>query len=217
MYRMVKREIRKKQITQKRQEQILSAALTVFSQKGYTAATIPEIARSAGVATGTIYLYYPSKRELFVSVIMNSIITVPLLNLLKKIQTADFAMVFKLIIQNRLNLTEDDKIMQVTSLMSEIQRDQELRTLFVSKLFRPIMDMMEKYYKAGIEEGELNQYEPAVLVRAIGGMIIGLIMLKTAEGEAGPLSKLPKDQISEEIVSFVLNGLLADKAKSKRK
>jgi len=217
MYRMVKREIRKKQITQKRQEQILSAALTVFSQKGYTAATIPEIARSAGVATGTIYLYYPSKRELFVSVIMNSIITVPLLNLLKKIQTADFAMVFKLIIQNRLNLTEDDKIMQVTSLMSEIQRDQELRTLFVSKLFRPIMDMMEKYYKAGIEEGELNQYEPAVLVRAIGGMIIGLIMLKTAEGEAGPLSKLPKDQISEEVVSFVLNGLLADKAKSKRK
>ena len=214
---MVKREIRKKQITQKRQEQILSAALTVFSQKGYTAATIPEIARSAGVATGTIYLYYPSKRELFVSVIMNSIITVPLLNLLKKIQTADFAMVFKLIIQNRLNLTEDDKIMQVTSLMSEIQRDQELRTLFVSKLFRPIMDMMEKYYKAGIEEGELNQYEPAVLVRAIGGMIIGLIMLKTAEGEAGPLSKLPKDQISEEVVSFVLNGLLADKAKSKRK
>jgi len=213
---MVKREIRKKQITERRQEQILKAALTVFTQKGYAAATMPEIARSAGVATGTIYLYYPSKRELFVSVITNSIITVPLLNLLKKIQTADFAMVFKLIIQNRLNLTEDDKIVQIFTLMSEIQRDGELRTLFVNKLFRPIMDMMEKYYSAGMEEGELNQYEPSILVRAIGGMIIGILMMKTMEGKAGPLSQLPQEKVSEEIVRFILNGLMADTTRNKR-
>jgi AcrR family transcriptional regulator len=213
---MVKREIRKKQITERRQEQILKAALTVFTQKGYAAATMPEIARSAGVATGTIYLYYPSKRELFVSVITNSIITVPLLNLLKKIQTADFAMVFKLIIQNRLNLTEDDKIVQISTLMSEIQRDGELRTLFVNKLFRPIMDMMEKYYSAGMEEGELNQYEPSILVRAIGGMIIGILMMKTMEGKAGPLSQLPQEKVSGEIVRFILNGLMADTTRNKR-
>jgi len=213
---MVKREIRKKQITERRQEQILKAALTVFTQKGYAAATMPEIARSAGVATGTIYLYYPSKRELFVSVITNSIITVPLLNLLKKIQTADFAMVFKLIIQNRLNLTEDDKIVQIFTLMSEIQRDGELRTLFVNKLFRPIMDMMEKYYSAGMEEGELNQYEPSILVRAIGGMIIGILMMKTMEGKAGPLSQLPQEKVSGEIVRFILNGLMADTTRNKR-
>ncbi len=212
---MAKREIRKKQITQRRQEQILTAALTVFSQKGYTAATIPEIAKLAGLATGTIYLYFPSKRELFVSVITNSIITVPLINLLKKIQTDDFTTVFKLIIQNRLNLTEGDKMVQISSLMSEIQRDKELRTLFASKLVRPILDMMEKYYSTGIAEGELNRYEPAVLVRAIGGMIIGLLILKTAEGQAGPLSRLPQDTVSEEVVRFVLNGLMKEEAKGR--
>ena len=56
-------------ITARRQEQILAAALEIFSQKGYTAATIPEIARKAGLAAGTIYLYFPNKRDLFIKVI----------------------------------------------------------------------------------------------------------------------------------------------------
>ena len=61
--KMPDRETRKKQILAKRQEQILKAAMEVFSRKGYAAATIPEIARLAGIAAGTIYLYYPSKRD----------------------------------------------------------------------------------------------------------------------------------------------------------
>jgi AcrR family transcriptional regulator len=206
---VTKREIRKKQITEKRQEQILKTAMTVFSQKGYTAATIPEIARLAGVAAGTIYLYYPSKRELFVSVIKNTIITVPLLNLLGQIQKADFPTVFKRIIQNRLSFAEGDKMVQISSLMSEIQRDPELKTLFLSKMFRPIMDMMEGFYRMGMAEGQLNQYEPKVVVRAIGGMIIGLLILKSVEGEEGPLSQLSRDEVSDDVVRLVLYGLMA--------
>jgi AcrR family transcriptional regulator len=206
---VTKREIRKKQITEKRQEQILKAAMTVFSQKGYAAATIPEIAGLAGVAAGTIYLYYPSKRELFVSVITKTIITVPLLNLLGQIQKADFPTVFKRIIQNRLSFAEGDKMVQISSLMSEIQRDPELRGLFVSKMFRPIMDMMEGFYRMGMVEGQLNQYEPKVVVRAIGGMIIGLLILKSVEGEEGPLSQLSRDEVSDDVVRLVLYGLMA--------
>jgi AcrR family transcriptional regulator len=211
---MVKREIRKKQITEKRQEQILKAAMEVFSKKGYMAATIPEIARLAGIAAGTIYLYYPSKRELFVSVIKNLIITAPLLQLLESMQKTDFAGPFKGILQNRLSFAEGDKITQVSSLMTEIQHDPELKKLFVEKLFRPIMDMMEKFYSNGMAEGQLRQNNPAVIVRAIGGMIIGLIMLKSVEGDTGPLNRLPKDEVSEYIVCFILNGLLSEKGKN---
>ncbi len=48
---MPDRESRKKQITAKRCRQILDAALDVFAQKGYTAATIPEIAKLAGAGS----------------------------------------------------------------------------------------------------------------------------------------------------------------------
>src|SRR4030042_3423802 len=86
---MADKESRKKKITEKRRAQILKAATEVFSSKGYTAATIPEIARLAGIAAGTIYLYFPSKREMFIAVVKNVIITTPLLTLIGKIPTGN--------------------------------------------------------------------------------------------------------------------------------
>ncbi len=47
------------------QESISSAALTVFAQKGYSAATMAEIGEAAGISTGNIYRYFQDKKELF--------------------------------------------------------------------------------------------------------------------------------------------------------
>jgi AcrR family transcriptional regulator len=46
---------------EERREQILGAAIAVFSEKGYYKAKMQEIASRAGVANGTVYRYYPSK------------------------------------------------------------------------------------------------------------------------------------------------------------
>ncbi|MDW8008597.1 MAG: helix-turn-helix domain-containing protein [Chloroflexota bacterium] len=45
-----------------RRQSLLSAARRVFASKGYEAATVSEIVAEAGVAQGTFYLYFPSKR-----------------------------------------------------------------------------------------------------------------------------------------------------------
>lgn len=45
---------------------ILEAAVKVFARKGYTAATVSEVAREAGVADGTIYLYFKNKDDILV-------------------------------------------------------------------------------------------------------------------------------------------------------
>jgi TetR/AcrR family transcriptional repressor of nem operon len=47
-----------------RREQILDAAARVFTQKGLPAATMDAVAAEAGVAKGTIYLYFASKEQL---------------------------------------------------------------------------------------------------------------------------------------------------------
>jgi AcrR family transcriptional regulator len=210
---MADRESRKKQITAQRKEQILEAAMAIFSQKGYTAATVPEIARLAGVATGTIYIYYPSKRELFISVIKNLIITIPLLNLFEKMPGAEFPAIFKSILQNRLNFIEGDNMVRLSSLMGEIQRDPELKALYTEQLIQPIMERMEGFYRTRIATGEFRELDPIVVVRAVGGMIIGLIMLKSLEGNAGPLHRLPQGKLADELLNFVLHGLLNEKGK----
>jgi len=48
-----------------RREAILAAALDEFSERGFAAARLDDVARRAGVAKGTIYLYFSDKETLF--------------------------------------------------------------------------------------------------------------------------------------------------------
>ena len=52
-----------------RRAQLLRAARKVFRAKGYDGASISEIVREAGVAQGTFYLYFPSKKDAAVSLV----------------------------------------------------------------------------------------------------------------------------------------------------
>lgn len=48
-----------------RREEILAAARRVFAKQGFKGTTIADIASEAGIALGTIYLYFPSKEDVF--------------------------------------------------------------------------------------------------------------------------------------------------------
>ena len=49
-------------------ELILDAAIRVFAEKGFHAARISDVAEAAGVADGTIYLYFKNKDDLLLSI-----------------------------------------------------------------------------------------------------------------------------------------------------
>ena len=50
-----------------KRNRILQAAIKIFSQKGFFNSKVSEIARSSGVADGTIYLYFKNKEDLLIS------------------------------------------------------------------------------------------------------------------------------------------------------
>jgi AcrR family transcriptional regulator len=56
-----------------RPQELLDAALSLFVEKGFTATRAEEVARAAGVSKGTLYLYYPSKEELFKAVVRHNL------------------------------------------------------------------------------------------------------------------------------------------------
>jgi len=59
-----------------RPEEIVSAALEVFADRGFAATKLEDIARRAGVTKGTIYLYFDSKEALFKALIRQTIVPV---------------------------------------------------------------------------------------------------------------------------------------------
>ena len=69
-----------------KQKRILMAATEIFADKGYSAASTSEIARKAGVAEGTIFRHYKTKKDLLLS-----IITPVMANLFGPLFLRDFA------------------------------------------------------------------------------------------------------------------------------
>jgi AcrR family transcriptional regulator len=57
----------------RRKEAILAAALTVFAERGYEAARLDDVAARAGVAKGTLYLYFKDKETLFEELLRGSV------------------------------------------------------------------------------------------------------------------------------------------------
>jgi AcrR family transcriptional regulator len=209
---MADRASRKKEITARRQEQILKSALDIFARKGFASATIPEIAKQAGVASGTIYLYYPSKRKLFIATIENLLVT-PLIRIFEKDSQFEFPATLKQAIEERFKILQENMSTFLIPLMVEIQRDPELRAHFVEKVIVPLMSRMEVFYHSRIATGEFRQMDPAVVVRLIGGMMMGVNIIQAMEGENSPLNRLSRNQTGEEVMNFILFGVLQRQGK----
>src|SRR5512147_1575130 len=56
-----------------RPQELLRSALELFVAKGFSATRSDEVAARAGVSKGTLYLYYPSKEELFKAVVRQNL------------------------------------------------------------------------------------------------------------------------------------------------
>jgi AcrR family transcriptional regulator len=63
--RLIRRRRAARAAPEERQGHILKAALDVFSEYGFAATRLEDIAQRAGVAKGTLYLYFPDKEALF--------------------------------------------------------------------------------------------------------------------------------------------------------
>jgi AcrR family transcriptional regulator len=59
-----------------RPQELLTAALEFFVERGYAATRLDDVAARAGVSKGTLYLYFPSKEDLFRAVVRENLLPV---------------------------------------------------------------------------------------------------------------------------------------------
>jgi AcrR family transcriptional regulator len=65
-------------VSEFRSGSILEAARTIFARKGFELTTVDDVAEAAGVAKGTLYLYFPSKREIYLAALRRDVLIVNL-------------------------------------------------------------------------------------------------------------------------------------------
>lgn len=197
---------KKELLTERRRKQIIDAALAVFSRKGYGEATIPDIAREGGIAVGTIYNYYPSKRDILVSVLASNVLSEPFLKLMEQSLEADDKVFFRSLIEDRLTMLSQnaDKFL---FMVGEIYRDQEFRRQWAQDIVQPALKRAEKYVGSRIDSGAFRPMNASVTVRALAGMAIGFAVLTVLEGEQSPYRGIPIEELAAQLADIALTGV----------
>lgn len=182
----------------------MRAAMTVFSRLGYDGATMANVAAEAGVAVGTIYNYFPGKRELLVAIADGHIIE-PFREIVEGPRRSDLEFLAA-IMENRLELGLQD-ISRFLALFNEIQRDPSLRRRYAEQALAPIMSKLEDYVRQRMAAGAFRDLDPALTVRAVGGMFIGFLLITRMEGDKTPVDLNNRPRLAREMASLVLEGV----------
>lgn len=199
------REERKKQLTEQRTGQILEAAMTVFSRDGYDRASVQEIAREAGVSVGTIYNYFPGKRDILTALMEHYIIN-PIVGFFSNPDPKADESILTRIIENRLafGVNRSDKFIPV---FLETQRDAELRQQYRETLLKPMLRQADRFVSEIIARGDFHDFPPSLITRLVTALLIGIAVLTRTEGEDGPLHAMDPKQLAADISSILLDGL----------
>lgn len=155
---------------ERRKQQIKEAAFKVFLEKGFPRARIQDITAAAGVSTGTFYIYYRDKREVFMEVIDELISNAvrPAEEALRKggdiLGRAEEIARFYL--ENYGYFS--GIINQLRGMMAE--EEPQARDKFVA-LHNQLADPIVRGIRAAAASGIIREVDPELLARAIMGMV----------------------------------------------
>jgi len=154
-----------------KRERILDAAESVFAQRGFYNARVAEIAREAGVADGTIYLYFKSKDELLYSLFESRMERV-IQTLAAAVASAEGPVEqVRAFIAAHLSLIADKP--QVAEVLTvELRQSSKFMKEHANPRFGEFLKILAAIIADGQRSGDFNPDLPAPLVaRAIFGMI----------------------------------------------
>jgi AcrR family transcriptional regulator len=195
----------RKQLIEARRNQILDAATTVFAKKSFHRATIKDVARTAGIAEGTIYNYFKNKGDLLVAMVARmGEITQFSDQIGQMAGTASAEQVLNSILQNRFDLLHRNRA-EVLALLPQIISDPDLRRQSFETLIEPTLAKFEQLWQNQMEIGQIRRLNPRVLVRLFFGMILGLTLLDIV-GDS--IIARDKDLVADTIQDLFLHGLL---------
>jgi hypothetical protein len=89
---------------------------------------------------------------------------------------ANFRSFMKVYFRHRLELLKADNFETLRVVLSEILVNRELRELYYQKIVQPTMNLAEKYFQQWAEQHLIKPFDTGLTVRAISGMVLGLIL-----------------------------------------
>jgi AcrR family transcriptional regulator len=194
-------------IRRTREREILEAARRVFSEKGFHATRMSDIAHAAGVSQGTLYHYFRSKDDLFLA----------LCSIWADLMEAGIRAL------SEEHMSASDKLSAMTYLaINFFQTDEALMPVLVefwayalynqkaTARFRALFDVMQRFLGGILEEGVANGEFNAIDEQTLS--VLPLVILDGTTVLAAILGKelVKPVAVVEETLQLVFDGLLAE-------
>jgi len=171
-----KRERRK----QARPGELLDAALDLFVEKGFAATRVEEVAAHAGVSKGTLFLYFPSKEELFKAVVRENMVRHQTEGVeeIARFEGSTPALLEYLMLEwwRRYGATKASGISKLV--MSEASNFPDLARFFQDEVVTPGHAMVRSVLQRGIERGEFRAVDMDLTVHSVLAPLLFLVTWK---------------------------------------
>lgn len=200
----------KKILTSKREQEILAAAVRIFSRKGFNGATTKEIAAEAGVAEGTIFRYFKTKKDLLLGMVGPYLVET-LETAIEEVSGKTDEVILKAILRNRSDLIKKNLDL-IRLLLAEGHFHPELREIFAEKVIIKAAGVLEQLITDRVRQGEFKDIDPGIATRIFAGMMVTFVLWKTyLPGEK--FMVFNDEEVIDNIVEIFLHGITSGKGK----
>src|SRR5437588_8942127 len=188
---------------QSKRERILRAATDVFAQSGYFNAKVSDIAKAAGVADGTIYLYFDGKEDLLVNIIREH--TRNYLQSLERelahVRRAEDRI--RLAIRHHLEALGRDRALAIVAQV-ELRHSLKFMSLLSQQEVADYLGLLRKMVEHGQSEGSFRRnLHPQLVAKAIFGVLDEMVTSWMLSDKEYNLA-----DSAEQVADLLLTGLL---------
>ncbi len=182
-------------------DEILEAAAQIFSEKGFHAASMQDIARAVNLQKASLYHHVSSKQEILLALLDKALDI--LIDTIGKVAAAALPPQEKLreAIRIYLEILTSQRGLSAVLLFEHRSLDADLRARHI-----PRRDRFEGLWRGllqeGVDAGVFQCRDPALEARALLGVMNWTITWYRADGP------LDADEIADQYANMVLNGLL---------
>ena len=171
-----------------RRDAILSAALEEFSSRGYAAARLDDVAKRAGVAKGTIYLYFADKETLFQE-LARSMLT-PLIGHIETLAAVELP--FPILAERLVDVVSQELIGSrrkdiVRLIISEGTRFPAIADFYYREVLSRVFSALRQILQRALDRGELRHRGLVAFPQLLGAPVLVAMVWQSLFQKQAPL------------------------------
>lgn len=193
------------QIEEDTRTKILQAALKLFARQGYDGTSTKDLAKSAGVAEGTLFRHFANKKAILVEVATTGWVDI-LTDLLTELsEMGSYKAVSQVMRRRMVNMRKNGDLLRVCFI--EAQYHPELKETIQAEVINKMTDVAEAFFETAMEKGIYRQMNPKIVAKVFLG-IFAIAGFSDATIIAPDATPQAMQEMAEGISDIFLRGVL---------